>query len=100
MAGGRRTAELARSTGPTCAIGPAGGDDRARELIPGAVVAGRHVQNAGQRVCASVTSAGARCPVKVGQPTWSSTSRIWSRSSASRSIVAGKHRPWAPNNHD
>ena len=46
------------------------------------------------------TSAAARWPVNVGQPTWSSTTVSASRSSASRSIVATKLPPWRPNSHD
>ena len=42
----------------------------------------------------------ARWPVKVGQPTWSSTTVSESRSAASRSIVAGKHGPPLPNSHE
>ena len=49
---------------------------------------------------ANPTSAAARCPVNVGQPTWSSTTFSSSRSAASRRIVAGKHGPKAPNSHD
>src|SRR5438067_7828019 len=52
------------------------------------------------RVVASSVSAPARCPVNVGQPTWSSTTLSSSRSRASRMIVAGKHGPAIPNSHD
>ena len=46
------------------------------------------------------TSAPARWPVKVGQPTWSSTTWTSSRSRARRSMVATKLAPWTPNSHD
>src|SRR6185436_13953288 len=39
---------------------------------------------------ASATSASARWPVNVGQPTWSSTTLTWPRSSPARSIVVTK----------
>ena len=46
------------------------------------------------------TSADARWPVNVGQPTWSSTTLSSSRSAATRSIVFGKQGPPAPNSHE
>ena len=49
---------------------------------------------------ASTSSASARCPLHVGQPTWSVTTSTASRSAPSDSIVSTKLRPPAPNSHE
>ena len=77
------------------------GHDLAGELKPRARPGAGHVDDALRAIAAaSATSASARWPVNVGQPTWSSTTLSSSRSPARRRIVAGKQGPSAPNSHD